>query len=106
MLNKCTSRASAKKFLDTQITQCELRSDRDSMLSSFSFMLKSKLIGGQNAKKPEESYDTFQQVVAKKFEKRISINLNFSSANEKGVEGPNYIIDELKANIFTQINQL
>ena len=93
------------KYLNEQMVKCEVRSERDSLISSVSFFLKSKVVG-TNAKQPDVEYDTFQQVVAKKFEKRISINLNFSSSHEKGSEGPNYIIDELKANIFAQINLL
>ena len=33
---------------------------------------------------PDGEYDTFQEVAAKKLEKRIAIYLNFPSANEAG----------------------
>ena len=91
--------------MNDKLVNCEVRSVRDSLVNSAKFFFTSQILGSK-AGELKEKYDTFQQVVAKKFEKKISIKLKFSTANETGADGPNYIIDELKANVFNQITSL
>lgn len=59
MLNRCTSKAAAQKYLDERMQRCEVRSYRDSILSNMTFFFKTKVVG-QNAEAPETAYDTFQ----------------------------------------------
>ena len=88
-----------------ELEKAQLRKNESNLIQAFkSFFNRAAMKQENDQAKPE--YDTFEQVVAQKFDTRMQIVFlrnDFAQDVNDALDHPNYLVDHLKTKIFKQL---